>query len=203
MNGTMILFCILHILTLLRARNEFETKKNISSCSLQDKWHRLPSMIPTSSVNLNGREDVLKFISSIILFRRRKNKELKESRRRQRIKVGSKPHPFLLLGWSLLWHFLPFHQRIASRGLTHATTRFTQYNPSCNLSNFFSLFSQAKKAPKPQKHRVRKSEREGGHEGRGDTFDDDREYIPKPKLSMQEIIAQELAEVQRGESGGM
>ena len=34
---------------------------------LMKNWHRLPSMIPTSSVSQDGREDVLKFISSIIL----------------------------------------------------------------------------------------------------------------------------------------
>ena len=38
---------------------------------LMEKWHRLPSMIPASSVSQEGREDVLKFISSIILFGRR------------------------------------------------------------------------------------------------------------------------------------
>ena len=27
---------------------------------LMDRWHRLPSMIPTSSVSKDGREDVLK-----------------------------------------------------------------------------------------------------------------------------------------------
>jgi GTP-binding protein len=44
---------------------------------LMENWHRLPSMIPTSSVSQDGREDVLKFISSIILFRRRLNQDRK------------------------------------------------------------------------------------------------------------------------------
>ena len=114
---------------------------------LMEKWHRLPSMIPTSSVSQDGREDVLKFISSIILFRRRRNQEAKDAKRRQRVK--------------------------------------------------------AMKAAKPQKHRERKPK----------TFDEEP-FIPnqpgservrapvkekKPSLSMSEIIAQELAEMEGGE----
>jgi hypothetical protein len=49
-------------------------------------------MIPTSSVNLDGREDVLKFISSVILFRRRLNADAKAAKRRQRAKVCARTH---------------------------------------------------------------------------------------------------------------
>jgi GTP-binding protein len=109
-----------------------------------ENWHRLPSMIPTSSVSQDGREDVLKFISSIILFRRRLNQEAKDAKRRNRAK--------------------------------------------------------AMKMAKPQKHRVRKPK----------TFDEEP-FIPnaaaserprapgkdkKPSLSMSEMIAQELAELE-------
>mmetsp|Transcript_5720 Transcript_5720/g.14209 ORF Transcript_5720/g.14209 Transcript_5720/m.14209 type:complete len:392 (+) Transcript_5720:27-1202(+) len=60
---------------------------------LMDQWHRLPSMIPTSSVNLDGREDVLKFISSVILFRRRLNADAKAAKRRQRAKAAKAEKP--------------------------------------------------------------------------------------------------------------
>ena len=49
---------------------------------LEETWHRLPSIIKTSSVSKEGRGDILKFISSIILFRRRANAEKKENKRR-------------------------------------------------------------------------------------------------------------------------
>ena len=49
---------------------------------LDETWHRLPSIIRTSSVSKEGREDILKFISSIILFKRRSNAEKKENKRR-------------------------------------------------------------------------------------------------------------------------
>jgi GTP-binding protein len=49
---------------------------------LEETWHRLPSVIKTSSVSKEGRGDILKFISSIILFRRRANAEKKENKRR-------------------------------------------------------------------------------------------------------------------------
>ena len=113
---------------------------------LMENWHRLPSMIPTSSVSQDGREDVLKFISSIILFRRRLNQEAKDAKRRKRV--------------------------------------------------------NAMKAAKPQKHRVRKPK----------TYDDEP-FIPnapgserprapvkerKPSMSMAEMIAQELAELEGG-----
>lgn len=62
-----------------------EENKAEFEARLEERWHRSPSMIPTSSVNADGREDVLKFISSIILFRRRKNEELKNSKRRARV----------------------------------------------------------------------------------------------------------------------
>jgi len=60
---------------------------------LMEKWHRLPSMIPTSSVSQDGREDVLKFISSIILFRRRLNQEAKDAKRRVRAKAMKMAKP--------------------------------------------------------------------------------------------------------------
>ena len=60
---------------------------------LMEKWHRLPSMIPTSSVSQEGREDVLKFISSIILFRRRRNADAKAAKRRQRVKARQAEKP--------------------------------------------------------------------------------------------------------------
>ena len=49
---------------------------------LEETWHRLPSILKTSSVSKEGRGDILKFISSIILFRRRANAEKKENKRR-------------------------------------------------------------------------------------------------------------------------
>ena len=49
---------------------------------LEETLHRLPSIIKTSSVSKEGRGDILKFISSIILFRRRANAEKKENKRR-------------------------------------------------------------------------------------------------------------------------
>lgn len=114
---------------------------------LMDRWHRLPSMIPTSSVSKDGREDVLKFISSIIVFRRRRNKEAKEAKRRHRVK--------------------------------------------------------ARKAEKPQKHRVRKpkSYEDGplipnapGAAGAFEPSAQPREK--KPQLSMAEMIARELADIE-------
>ena len=124
---------------------------------LDEKWHRLPSMIPTSSVSQDGREDVLKFISSIILFRRKRNADAKEAKRRAKVK--------------------------------------------------------ARKAAKPlkQKHRERKpkpgSDGEAGDErdemDEGD--DDDDEFdaptqvvAKKKQLSMQELIAKELGDIQGG-----
>ena len=58
-----------------------------------ENWHRLPSMIPTSSVSQDGREDVLKFISSIILFRRRRNQEAKAAKRRKRVNALKEAKP--------------------------------------------------------------------------------------------------------------
>ena len=103
---------------------------------LEDKWHRLPSMIPTSSVNkvgrcrltpgsprvdrawsqrlklscnellssfafkfrlrrynTDGRDDVLKFISSIIVFRRRRTAAAKEAARRKKVRVAKAAKP--------------------------------------------------------------------------------------------------------------
>ena len=60
---------------------------------LMENWHRLPSMIPTSSVSQDGREDVLKFISSIILFRRRRNQEAKDAKRRKRVNALKEAKP--------------------------------------------------------------------------------------------------------------
>ena len=60
---------------------------------LDEKWHRLPSMIPTSSVSQDGREDVLKFISSIILFRRKRNADAKEAKRRAKVKARKAAKP--------------------------------------------------------------------------------------------------------------
>ena len=124
---------------------------------LDEKWHRLPSMIPTSSVSQDGREDVLKFISSIILFRRKRNADAKEAKRRAKVK--------------------------------------------------------ARKAAKPlkQKHRERKP-KPGGDGDEGDERDemdegddDDDEFdaptqvvAKKKQLSMQELIAKELGDIQGG-----
>ena len=124
---------------------------------LDEKWHRLPSMIPTSSVSQDGREDVLKFISSIILFRRKRNADAKEAKRRAKVK--------------------------------------------------------ARKAAKPlkQKHRERKP-KPGGDGEAGDERDemdegddDDDEFdaptqvvAKKKQLSMQELIAKELGDIQGG-----
>lgn len=124
---------------------------------LDEKWHRLPSMIPTSSVSQDGREDVLKFISSIILFRRKRNADAKEAKRRAKVK--------------------------------------------------------ARKAAKPlkQKHRERKP-KPGGDGEAGDEMDeaeegddDDDEFdaptqvvAKKKQLSMQELIAKELGDIQGG-----
>ena len=124
---------------------------------LDEKWHRLPSMIPTSSVSQDGREDVLKFISSIILFRRKRNADAKEAKRRAKVK--------------------------------------------------------ARKAAKPlkQKHRERKpkpggdgeagDERDEADEGDDDDdeFDAPTQVVAKKKqLSMQELIAKELGDIQGG-----
>jgi len=124
---------------------------------LDEKWHRLPSMIPTSSVSQDGREDVLKFISSIILFRRKRNADAKEAKRRAKVK--------------------------------------------------------ARKAAKPlkQKHRERKpkpggdgeagDERDEADEGDDDDdeFDAPTQIVAKKKqLSMQELIAKELGDIQGG-----
>ena len=126
---------------------------------LDEKWHRLPSMIPTSSVSQDGREDVLKFISSIILFRRKRNADAKEAKRRAKVK--------------------------------------------------------ARKAAKPlkQKHRERKPKPGGDGEAgderdemdEGDDDDDDDEFdaptqivAKKKQLSMQELIAKELGDIQGG-----
>ena len=124
---------------------------------LDEKWHRLQSMIPTSSVSQDGREDVLKFISSIILFRRKRNADAKEAKRRAKVK--------------------------------------------------------ARKAAKPlkQKHRERKP-KPGGDGDEGDERDemdegddDDDEFdaptqvvAKKKQLSMQELIAKELGDIQGG-----
>ena len=124
---------------------------------LDEKWHRLPSMIQTSSVSQDGREDVLKFISSIILFRRKRNADAKEAKRRAKVK--------------------------------------------------------ARKAAKPlkQKHRERKP-KPGGDGDEGDERDemdegddDDDEFdaptqvvAKKKQLSMQELIAKELGDIQGG-----
>ncbi len=117
---------------------------------LDEKWHRLPSMISTSSVSHDGREDVLKFISSIILFRRKRNADAKAAKRRQKVR--------------------------------------------------------AMKAEKPkQKHRERKPKAEGEEQdGDGDEDDDDDEFNAptqlvdkKKQLSMQELIAKELADIER------
>ena len=150
----------------------------------QDKWHRLPSMIPTSSVNKDGREDVLKFISSIILFRRRKNAEAKEARRRQKVKVRD---TFIAAA-------------CFSCAISFAGVRIPF---PLNLSIFIP---QAAKAQKPQKHRVRKSEREGqgsyipNSPSSNPTAREPSSRKPeKQRMSVKEMIAQELGEIQRGE----
>ena len=107
-------------------------------------------MISTSSVSHDGREDVLKFISSIILFRRKRNADAKAAKRRQKVR--------------------------------------------------------AMKAEKPkQKHRERKPKAEGEEQdGDGDEDEDDDEFNAptqlvdkKKQLSMQELIAKELADIER------
>ena len=55
--------------------------------ALDAKWHRLPSMISTSSVTTEGREEVLKFISSLIVFRRQRNEERKKMARREKVRA--------------------------------------------------------------------------------------------------------------------
>ena len=119
---------------------------------LDEKWHRLPSMISTSSVSHDGREDVLKFISSIILFRRKRNADAKAAKRRQKVR--------------------------------------------------------AMKTEKPkQKHRERKPKEEGEEQdgdGDGDGDEDEDEFNAptqivdkKKQLSTQELIAKELADIER------
>ena len=53
---------------------------------LDEKWHRLPSMISTSSVTAEGRDEVLKFVSSLIVYRRERNEERKKAKRREKAK---------------------------------------------------------------------------------------------------------------------
>ena len=55
--------------------------------TLESKWHRLPSMISTSSVTTEGREEVLKFISSLIVYRRQRNDERKKAKRREKVRA--------------------------------------------------------------------------------------------------------------------
>ena len=55
--------------------------------TLESKWHRLPSMISTSSVTTEGRDEVLKFISSLIVYRRQRNDERKKAKRREKVRV--------------------------------------------------------------------------------------------------------------------
>ena len=55
--------------------------------ALDAKWHRLPSMISTSSVTTEGRGEVLKFISSLIVFRRQRNEERKKMARREKVRA--------------------------------------------------------------------------------------------------------------------
>jgi hypothetical protein len=203
-------------------------------------------MIPTSSVNLDGREDVLKFISSIILFRRRNNTEAKEAKRRHRAKVCEARPSQMSLAFSVvcasrvLWlrrisHVtsnirLSFHGDAhgRARGLTAFSWRRTQQSTltHCILSLSFTLTlsrthslsflpPQAMKLAKPQKHRARKSERDGTS---GEFIPNNPGYVATPdsnykqeydayvlkkeaKKSMQDMIAQELAEMQGGEGG--
>ena len=61
-----------------------EENKASLRAKLDAKWHRLPSMISTSSVTTEGREEVLKFISSLILFRRMRAEERKKAKRREK-----------------------------------------------------------------------------------------------------------------------
>ena len=61
-----------------------EENKASLRAKLEAKWHRLPSMISTSSVTTEGREEVLKFISSLILFRRIRAEERKKAKRREK-----------------------------------------------------------------------------------------------------------------------
>jgi len=51
---------------------------------LDEKWRRLPSMISTSSVTAEGREEVLKFVSSLIMFRRMRAEERRKAKRREK-----------------------------------------------------------------------------------------------------------------------
>ena len=89
-------------------------------------------MIPTSSVSLDGREDVLKFISSIILFRRRNSAELKAAKRRQRVKVCEATHVNCIVACIFMTHVF---WKCDAHGRTHGFT----YNPNPNLSISLSL----------------------------------------------------------------
>jgi GTP-binding protein len=61
-----------------------ENQANLTK-QLDDRWHRLPSMIPTSAVSKEGRGDLLRFISSIIVLRRIRSEETKRMRRKETV----------------------------------------------------------------------------------------------------------------------
>ncbi|OUS43465.1 P-loop containing nucleoside triphosphate hydrolase protein [Ostreococcus tauri] len=64
-----------------------EDNKAAFRAKIEERWHRLPSMISTSSVTTQGRDEVLKFISSLIVYRRMRNEERKKAKRQEKVKA--------------------------------------------------------------------------------------------------------------------
>mmetsp|Transcript_119350 Transcript_119350/g.206523 ORF Transcript_119350/g.206523 Transcript_119350/m.206523 type:complete len:334 (+) Transcript_119350:18-1019(+) len=60
--------------------------QNELRATLMERWHRLPTMIPTSSLTQEGRVDILNFISAVVVYRKRQNALQKQRNQKERVK---------------------------------------------------------------------------------------------------------------------